>query len=161
MHRFDESLRRAQEAAFGPREYVEQQSFVRASEILALAEQAGVGPGVSVLDLCCGIGGPGRFLTRERGCGYLGVDARAGAVAVARARAAGRPCRFEVLEVPPLPPGSFDVILLLETILAFRDKEALVREISDGLPVGGRFAFTLEEGLPLTESERSQMPAAD
>ena len=63
--------------------------------------------------------------------------------------------------VPPLPPGTFDVVLLLETMLAFPDKETLVEEVSRALPVGGRFAFTLEEGLPLTESERARMPDAD
>ena len=47
------------EQAYGQGEYVDQQSFMRASEIRALAERAGVGPGVSVLDLCCGVGGPG------------------------------------------------------------------------------------------------------
>jgi SAM-dependent methyltransferase len=161
MHRFCAELRGAQEAAFAPGEYVEQQSFVRASEIRALAEQAGVGPGVSVLDLCCGVAGPGRFLTRELGCDYLGVDASAVAVDIARERAQGLHCRFEVAEIPPLPHGTFDVILLLDTILAFRDKEALLAEVSRALPVGGRFAFTLEEGIPLTESEQAQMPAAD
>jgi SAM-dependent methyltransferase len=161
MYRFGEAMRRAQEAAFDPGEYVEQQSFVSASEIRALAEQAGVGPGVSVLDLCCGIAGPGRFLARELACDYLGVDASATAVDLARERARGLPCRFEVAEIPPLPPGNFDVILLLETMLAFRDKEALLAEVSRALPVGGRFAFTVEEGLPLTEAERAQMPEAD
>ena len=58
-----------------------------AGEIRALAVQAGIGPGVTVLDLCCGVGGPGRFLTRELSCDYLGVDASASAVAVARERA--------------------------------------------------------------------------
>ena len=161
MYRFDEALRRAQEAAFGPGEYVEQQSFVSASEIRTLAEQAAVGPGVSVLDLCCGIAGPGRFLTRELGCDYLGVDASASAVSLARERAGGLPCRFEVAKIPPLPSGTFDVILLLETLLAFRDKAALLDHVSRALPVGGRFAFTVEEGRPLTEAERAQMPAAD
>jgi SAM-dependent methyltransferase len=161
MYRFGEAMRRAQKAAFGPAEYVEQQSFVTASEIRELAEQAGVSSGVSVLDLCCGIAGPGRFLTRELGCGYLGVDSSASALDVARERAHGLPCRFEVAEIPPLPPGSFDVILLLETMLAFRDKEPLLAEVARALPVGGRFAFTLEEGQPLTEAEREQMPAAD
>lgn len=161
MERFGETVRRAQEAAFGPGEYVEQQSFVRASEIRALAEQAAVGQGASVLDLCCGIAGPGRFLTRELGCDYLGVDASASAVQLARERARGLPCRFEVARIPPLPPGVFDVILLLETMLAFRDKEALLDEVARALPVGGRFAFTLEEGLPLTEPEQAEMPAAD
>jgi SAM-dependent methyltransferase len=158
---FVEALRRGQEAAFGPGEYVEQESFVRASEIRALAEQAGVGQGVSVLDLCCGIAGPGRFLTRELGCDYVGVDSSASAVEIARERARGLSCRFEVAEIPPLPHGEFDVVMLLETMLAFRDKETLVRDVARALPVGGRFAFTLEEGRPLTASERSLMPAAD
>jgi len=155
------ALRRAQEAAFGPDEYVEQESFMRASEIRALAEQAAVGPGVSVLDLCCGVAGPGRFLTRELGCDYLGVDSSGDTVAIAAERARGLPCRFEVAQVPPLPPGTFEVVLLLETMLAFHDKEALLEQVARALPAGGRFAFTLEEGVPLTESERARMPAAD
>jgi ubiquinone/menaquinone biosynthesis C-methylase UbiE len=155
------AVERAQRAAFGPAEHVEQQSFVRATELRALAERAGIGPGVSVLDLCCGIGGPGRFLTRELGCQYLGVDLSEEAIAVARERAGELPCRFVVQEIPPLPPGTFDVVLLLETLLAFRDKETLLRELARALPAGGRFACTLEEGAALTASERAQMPAAD
>jgi len=156
-----EALRRAQEAAFDPGEYVEQESFVRRSEIRALAESAGVSQGVSVLDLCCGVAGPGRYLTRELGCDYLGVDSSESAVALARERAGGLRCRFEVAEIPPLPDGAFDVVLLLETMLAFEDKESLLAEVGRVLRPGGRFAFTLEEGMPLTESERSRMPAAD
>jgi SAM-dependent methyltransferase len=162
LHQFSfDALSRAQRAAFGPGEYVEQESFVRASEIRALAERAGVGRGVAVLDLCCGVAGPGRFVARELGCVYLGVDSSASAVAIAAERARGLPCRFEVAEIPPLPPGRFEVVLLLETMLAFRDKEALLGEIARALPTGGRFAFTLEEGVPLGESERVRMPAAD
>jgi hypothetical protein len=52
-------------------------------------------------------------------------------------------------------------VLLLETMLAFRDKEALLEAVTRALPRGGRFAFTLEEGVPLTESERARMPASD
>jgi SAM-dependent methyltransferase len=159
--RLVEALQRAKEASFGPGEYVEQESFVRASEIRALAGRAGIGPGVSVLDLCCGIAGPGRFLVRALGCDYVGVDSSASAVAAARERSAGLPCRFEAAAIPPLPAGRFDVVLLLETMLAFRDKGRLVHEVSRALDAGGRFAFTLEEGRPLTESERAQMPGAD
>jgi SAM-dependent methyltransferase len=158
---FDQALRRAREAAYDAGEYVEQESFMSAGEIRALAEQAGVAPGVSVLDLCCGVAGPGRFLTWELGCDYLGVDSSASAVDIARARADGLPCHFEVAQVPPLPLGTFDVVLLLETMLAFRDKKTLVEGVSRALPVGGRFAFTLEEGSPLTEPERAVMPDAD
>ncbi len=134
-----------------------------AGEIIALARRAGVGPGVSVLDVCCGAAGPGLSITRELGCTYLGVDANPASVAVARdrARAAGLAARFEVARIPPLPRGRFDVVLLLETMLAFRDKQRVLREVATALPVGGRFAFTVEEGAPLTDAERNRMPEAD
>jgi len=158
---FHRALHRARVSAFPAGEYVGQESFMTAGEIRDLAVQAGVGPGVGVLDLCCGIAGPGRFLTRALGCAYLGVDASAGAIAIARDLAGGLPCRFAVAHVPPLPSGPFDVVLLLETMLAFEDKDALAREIFPVLRPGGRFAFTLEEGAPLTAAERAAMPDAD
>jgi SAM-dependent methyltransferase len=158
---FDRALHRARVSAYAPGEFVGQESFMTAGEIRALAVQVGIGPGVTVLDLCCGIGGPGRFLTRELGCVYLGVDASASAVAVACECTGDLPCRFSTAHVPPLPAGSFDVVLLLETMLAFEDKDALVGEVAAVLGPGGRFAFTVEEGPPLTTAERAAMPDAD
>ena len=137
------------------------EGFMTAGEIRDLAVRAGIGPGVTVLDLCCGIAGPGLLLVQEPGCVYLGVDASPSAVALARERAGDLPCRFAVARVPPLPTGPFDVVLLLETMLAFEDKDALVREIAAALRPGGRFAFTLEEGAPLTADERAAMPNSD
>jgi SAM-dependent methyltransferase len=158
---FERALRRAREAAYAPGEFVGQESFMTAGQIRALAARAGIGPGVAVLDLCCGVAGPGRFLARELACAYLGVDASESAVAIARERAGDLPCRFAVAQVPPLPAGPFDVVLLLETMLAFEDKDALVRDVATALRPGGRFAFTLEEGPPLTAAERAAMPDAD
>jgi SAM-dependent methyltransferase len=134
---------------------------MRAGEIRVLAHQARIGPGVSVLDLCCGTAGPGRMITAESGCHYIGVDHSADALATARELAGGLPCRFEHAHLPPLPDGRFEVVLLLETMLAFPDKEALVREVARVLEPGGRFAFTVEEGRPLTQQERARMPGAD
>src|SRR3954467_12992580 len=158
---FDQALHRARLSAYPTGEFVGQESFMTAGEIRALAVQAGSGRGGGVLDGCCGIAGPGRFLTRELGCAYLGVDASASAVAIARDRAGDLPCRFATARIPPLPAGPFDVVLLLETMLAFEDKDALVREIAAALRPGGRFAFTLEAGQPLTAAERAAMPDAD
>jgi SAM-dependent methyltransferase len=158
---FERALHRARVSAYAPGEFVGQESFMTAAEIRALAAQAGIGPGVGVLDLCCGVAGPGRWLTRELCCDYLGVDASASALAIARERAGDLPCRFAIARVPPLPPGAFDVVLLLETMLAFEDKDALVGEIAAALRPGGRFAFTLEAGPPLTTAERAAMPDAD
>jgi SAM-dependent methyltransferase len=131
---FDQALQRGRVAAYAPGEFVGQESFMTAGEIRALAARVGIGPGVTVLDLCCGIAGPGRLLTRELGCGYLGVDASASAVALARAQAGDLRCRFAV---------------------------AQVRAIAAALRPGGRFAFTLEEGPALTTAERATMPDAD
>jgi ubiquinone/menaquinone biosynthesis C-methylase UbiE len=155
------ALGRAQATAYPAGEYVGQESFMRAAEIRRLAHQARVGPGVPVLDLCCGVAGPGRMITAESGCRYLGVDQSASALATARQLAGELPCRFEQAHLPPLPEGRFEVVLLLETMLAFRDKEALVGEVARTLERGGRFAFTVEEGRPLTRQERARMPGAD
>ncbi|MGD0243621.1 MAG: class I SAM-dependent methyltransferase [Streptosporangiaceae bacterium] len=155
------ALERARATAFPAGQYVGQESFMRAAEIRGLAHQARVGPGVSVLDLCCGVAGPGRMITAESGCRYLGVDHCASALATARRLAGKLPCRFEQADLPPLPEGRFEVVFLLETMLAFADKEALAGEVARVLEPGGRFAFTVEEGRPLTQRERAQMPAAD
>ena len=158
---FVTALERARATAYPAGEYVGQESFMRAAEVRRLAQQARVGSGVSVLDLCCGVAGPGRMITAESGCHYLGVDHSASALATARQRAGNLPCRFEQAHLPPVPEGRFEVVFLLETMLAFPDKDALIGEVASVLEPGGRFAFTVEEGLPLTAQERAQMPAAD
>jgi SAM-dependent methyltransferase len=155
------ALERARAAAFPPDEYVGQESFMRAGEVRTLAHQAGVGRGAAVLDVCCGVAGPGRMITAESGCRYLGVDQSASALAIARELASDLPCRFEQAHVPPLPAGRFEVVLLLETMLAFPDKNALADEVARVLEPGGRFAFTVEEGRRLTGPERALMPGAD
>ena len=155
------ALERARATAYPAGEYVGQESFMQAAEVRRLALQARVGPGISVLDLCCGVAGPGRMITAESGCHYLGVDHSASALATARQLAGKLPCRFEHVHLPPLPEGRFEVVFLLETMLAFPDKDALVGEVARVLEPGGRFAFTVEEGRPLTQQERARMPAAD
>ena len=159
----DEAWGSIRESAFAAGEFVGQESFITAREVLALTRRAGVGPGVSVLDLCCGVAGPGLLVVRELGCAYLGIDANRTSVAVARerARTARLDTRFQVARIPPLPPGRFDVVLLLETMLAFGDKQDLLGQVASVLPVGGRLAFTVEEGVPLTDAERDRMPDAD
>jgi SAM-dependent methyltransferase len=157
----DRALRNARNAAYGAGEFVGQESFVRASDILRLAKRGRIGPDSSVLDLCCGVGGPGLLIAQASGCAYHGVDVSASAVRIARSRAGTMNCRFDVVRVPPLPAGSYDVVLLLETLLAFPDKPTLLRHVVEALPLGGRFVFTLEEGEPLTQAERTRMPDED
>lgn len=158
---FDDALLCSRMTAHGPGEFVGQENFMRASEILSLAARARITSSSSVLDLCCGVAGPGRLIARTTGCSYFGVDSSAAAIRIARERARGLRCEFAVADVPPVPDGAFDVVLLLETMLAFREKQPLLEGIARMLRVGGRFAFTLEAGEPLTCAERSRMPDAD
>jgi SAM-dependent methyltransferase len=158
---FVRALEQARVTAYPPGEYVEQESLMRAAEIRNLAVAAGITPGVTVLDLCCGVAGPGRLITRELGCSYLGVDYSPSAIEIARARARDLPCRFEVSRIPPIPAGPFEVVLLLETMLAFPEKQTLLEQVSGALIPGGRFACTIEVGLPLTRAEQDRMPDAD
>ena len=155
------ALEVARQEAYRPGEYVGQESFMTASEIRAVAERAAIGRADSVLDLCCGVAGPGRLLAAETGCRYLGVDADPEAIEVARLSAGELSCRFDLVQVPPLPAGTFDVVLLLETLLAFREKQPLLAEVARALRPGGRFALTVEEGAPLTDEERVAMPGSD
>lgn len=156
----DRALQAARRAAYGEADDVGQEGFAGGREIRDLAVRAGVGPGTRLLDLCCGVSGPGRFLTTELGCRYVGVDASPDAIAVARSRHRAD-SELVAARVPPAPRGPFDVVLLLETFLAFPDKQALVDDVASVLVTGGRFALTVEEGPPLTADERRLMPAAD
>ncbi|WP_338751868.1 CDP-alcohol phosphatidyltransferase family protein [Janibacter alittae] len=160
-HATEDPLRSARRDAYGQHDFVDQQGFMTADEIRRLAAAAGIGPDTRVLDLCCGHGGPGRLITRELGGTLLGVDADASAIAAARSRTGHLPCSYETGRIPPVPDGPFEVVLLLETMLAFRDKETLLAGIHAALAPGGRLACTVEVGAPLTEAERAAMPAAD
>jgi len=157
----------ARRAGFADCEFVGQESFMGAAEIRWLARRAEIGPGVRVLDLCCGVAGPGLFVVSELGCDYVGVDASAASIECARRRWSDRgvglasEVAFEVGTVAPVPPGPYDVVLLLETLLAFRERSDLFAGISAALPVGARFALTVESGAPLTRAEQAAMPASD
>jgi SAM-dependent methyltransferase len=167
-HRAVAALARARERAYHPEPYAGQESFVSRDEVLELAAAAGVARGTRVLDLCCGVGGPGRLVARATGCELLGIDLDPGALALAREAAAGdatlaaRSPRFVAAAVPEVPlRGPFEVALLVETFLAFPDKPRLLAAVERLLAPGGRFAFTCEEGLPLTAAERASMPGGD
>lgn len=68
---FERALQRARMSAYAPGEFAGQESFMTAGEIRALAERAGVGPGMRVLDVGCGIAGFRTHLPHAR---YTGLD---------------------------------------------------------------------------------------
>jgi ubiquinone/menaquinone biosynthesis C-methylase UbiE len=148
-------------------EYVGQESFMSAREILDLARAAGVDSRTRVLDLCCGSGGPTLHLAWQTGCRIVGVDRSSEAIHLARTSAEhqglDRSATFIVAEAlcPPIDATSFDAVLLYETMLAFEDKERLVRVVRKLLRPGGRFGLTFEEGRPLSSAERRRIPEGE
>jgi SAM-dependent methyltransferase len=161
------ALRPAHIRAHREGEYVGQESFISAGEILDLARAAGVDARTGVLDLCCGCGGPALHLARQTGCRIVGVDRSSEAIHLARTSAEhqglDRRAIFIVAEAlcPPMEAASFDVALLYETMLAFEDKRRLVRVVRRLLRPGGRFGLTLEEGRPLSSAERRRVPEGE
>lgn len=156
-----ELLRPSRLSAYPAGQFVGQESFMQADEILELARRAGIGPGTRVLDLCCGVAGPGNHIARALGSTHLGVDRSAEAVELAREGARALPCRYQVGDIFDVQGERFEVVLLLETVLAFADKARLFAHVRRLLEPGGRFAFTYEEGEPLSPDERLRMPQAD
>jgi sarcosine/dimethylglycine N-methyltransferase len=148
-------------------EYVGQESFMSAREILDLARAAGVDARTRVLDLCCGSGGPALLLARQTGCRIVGIDRSSEATHLARTSAEhqglDRRATFIVAEAlcHPIDAASFDAVLLYETMLAFEDKRRLVRVVRKLLHPGGRFGLTFEEGRPLSSAERRRFPEGE
>lgn len=150
--------------AYGAGEYVGQESFVRASEVRALAAAMGVEAVSTVLDLCCGTGGLARHLAASFGCRVIGIDRSATAAGLAQRSAAhgSGPTRTSFLAADALRlpfTGPFDAVLLLETLLAIPDKAALLAEVQRVLRPMGRFGLTLEAGRPLDQVERQALGA--
>lgn len=159
------TLRELRVQAYGAGQYVGQEGFMLATEMLALARAAGVGRGTRVLDLCCGSGEPGLHLAKEAGCHLVGLDLCEPGLRQAQRRVVSAglvgSAHFLVADATRLPLDTrFDVVLLLETALAFQDKPRLLRGIGRLLRPKGRLALTVEEGFPLSE-ERRGVPGGD
>jgi sarcosine/dimethylglycine N-methyltransferase len=161
------ALRPAHVQAHRAGEYVGQESFISAGEILDLARASGVDARTRMLDLCCGSGGPALHLARQTGCRLVGVDRSPEAIYLARASAERQGldhrASFIIADAlcPPIDAASFDAVLLYETMLAFEDKRRLLRVVRELLRPGGRFGLTLEEGQPLSGAERRRVPEGE
>jgi SAM-dependent methyltransferase len=113
---------------------------------LDLAELAAVAPGMSVLDVGCGIGGPARFLAAAHGCRVAGVDLSESFVEAARylTERTGQTGQvsFQTANALELPfdSASFDAVFLQHVAMNISDRMRLYREARRVLKQGGRFA---------------------
>jgi SAM-dependent methyltransferase len=130
-----------------------------------LAEKAGVGAGMSGIDLCCCTGAGMRFLVRFRGVGEMrGVDATESVVELGRRRCAAEGLahriQFTVADVcdTGLPGDSADFVWGEDAWCYVIDKERLIAEAARLVRPGGVIAFTDwivgSAGLTDAEAER-------
>lgn len=116
---------------------------------LATVEQArlaGLRPGMHVLDIGGGLGGPARTLAAEFGCRVTVLDitaayCRAGEMLTARTGQQAR-VTFHCASALDMPfePESFDVVWTQHCSMNIEDKERLYREAHRVLRAGGRLA---------------------
>jgi ubiquinone/menaquinone biosynthesis C-methylase UbiE len=113
----------------------------------ALADQLGVTPGMHLLDVGSGLGGPARYFAAERGCRVTGVDVTEdyvrAATALTRSVGLSRQASFQKASALALPfePGSFDGAYMLHVGMNVFDKDALFVEVRRVLEPGGAFGI--------------------
>ena len=111
-----------------------------------LADLADIRPGMHVLDMGCGIGGPARFLA-QRGCQVTGVDLTADFVLLARELNArtGLADQIDIREADatalPFADAMFDVAWTQHVAMNIADKAAFYGEARRVLRPGGRLAM--------------------
>lgn len=112
----------------------------------ALASFMGLKPGMHLLDVGCGIGGPARYFA-ELGCQVTGIDLTEEFVSVAtsltrRMKLDGiaRFRRASALELP-FEPATFDSAYMIHVGMNINDKAGVFREVARVLKPGGRFAI--------------------
>ena len=107
-----------------------------------------VGPGDVVVDLACGRGGPGLWLSRATGADLIGVDWSPVAIEEAtertRAFVPSDRARFLVgdLSASGLPGECADAVVCLDAIFFAEDRIAALREVKRILRPAGRYVFT-------------------
>lgn len=112
-----------------------------------LAKFAGIEPGMKVLDVGSGLGGPARALASEFGCDVTGIDLTGEFVRSARvlteACGLAGSVRFEEGNALSMPfaDGTFDLAWSQHVVMNIEDRQQLYREVARVLRPGGRFAF--------------------
>ena len=114
----------------------------------ALARHAKINESTHVLDLCCGLGGPARYLAHHYGCQVTGVDMNTdrldGAVRLTeRTKLQDRVLFHHANALQTgLADETFDVIVSQEAFCHIPDKKTLIAECVRLLKPGGCIVYT-------------------
>ena len=109
------------------------------------ADQLGLRPGLELLDIGSGIGGPARYFAHHRQCRVTGIDLTDEYVRVAGAlsRAGGLAGNLKFVQgsalALPFPPASFDGAYMLHVGMNIGDKATLFGQVKRALKPGGVF----------------------
>lgn len=131
-------------------------SFVTVTDLNQIARSLAIGAGDTILDLCCGRGGPGLWVARATGASLIGIDFSP--IGVAHAKQAAQRMkladrtRFEIADAcaTGLADGSCDAAMSIDALQLLPDRAATLREVARVLRAGARFAFTTWEIDPHT-----------
>jgi ubiquinone/menaquinone biosynthesis C-methylase UbiE len=131
----------------------------------ALAQLAEIDARCHVLDICCGMGGPSRWLAHNCGCRVTGIDMTESRIEGARRLTAMAGLSDSValrcanaLDMP-FDDDAFDVAISQEAFCHIPDMRRLVAECARVVRPGGRIAFTdilATETMTRTTAERLQ-----
>lgn len=110
-----------------------------------VADEGGFGPGMKILDVGCGVGGPALSIAEYSGAHVTGIDLVAGNVEVAQASAVARGLddrvtfrQADAMSLP-FPDAAFDHVYVLEAGCHAPDKSRFYSECARVLQPGGRF----------------------
>lgn len=112
-----------------------------------LAAQMELRPGMKLLDVGCGIGGPARYFAKDKGCDVTGIDLTEEFVKVARSLTKllklESKARFEQGSALKMPfeAGSFDGAYLIHVGMNLADKAGVYREVRRVLKPGSLFTI--------------------
>jgi len=112
---------------------------------MEFADQLGLRPGMELLDIGSGIGGPARYFAHHRKCRVTGIDLTDEYVRVAGALSQRAGLTDEVKFVQgsalslPFAPGSFDGAYMLHVGMNIADKATLFGQVKRVLRPGGIF----------------------
>lgn len=122
------------------------ESYPQATEnlIWSLASMGTFSPGVKVLDVGCGVGGPAVMLHKKYGCDVLGITISEKGVKEGTAKAKSSRCsshvKFKVANAQDnrLPDNEFDIVWAMESFHLMDDKPRAFKECFRILKKGGQ-----------------------
>jgi cyclopropane fatty-acyl-phospholipid synthase-like methyltransferase len=122
-------------------------NWITWSELERIPAELRIAAGATLVDLGCGRGGPGLWVSARSGARLIGVDRSPNGCEAARKRAAesGREdAEFRVADVVDtgLRAGSADAVLSIDVAQIVPDRTAVFREAARLLRPGGRFVLT-------------------